>query len=284
MQASGQKLWRSAISLVSLNRRRGYCIARALVEKNLRVSSLYGTFRLKDPIADEISGNDKSCFMGFKQVRKLFITLMKKVYGPNIISDLSLDVSHLLDVLEVGALHEILACYHGALLTPEGRAWLSIKLASIFRNDIIEHFGRTEVPKVQGIYMTLGYLGTGIDAMHPFFGELREYSEDMKKKLSSGKQQQDAAELYIEDQDAINLTNAGYSLVMINQNGVMHPSSKTLSAIAQGAKYTRSDVIQLLHYKMAMYLPVAQALCRSNRYWKWLDMGNCYPEETICEE
>lgn len=113
MQASGQKLWSSAISLVSQNRKRGYCIARALVEDNVVVSSLHGTIRIKDPIADEISGEEKSDFMGFKQLRILLIKLMQKAFGDNVFSDLSLDISHLLDILHVAALHDTLACYHG---------------------------------------------------------------------------------------------------------------------------------------------------------------------------
>jgi hypothetical protein len=152
MQYECQKLWSSAIKLVSRNRLRGYCIAPALLEGNLEVSTLHGTFRIKEPLHDKISGKDKSEFMGFKQVKKLFESLMKQVYGDNIISDLSLDVSHLLNVLDVGALHKILACYHAALLTSEGRAWLSIKLTSIFKDDIIESFGSSAIPKIQAIY------------------------------------------------------------------------------------------------------------------------------------
>jgi hypothetical protein len=124
MQYECQKLWRSAIKLVSRNRQHGYCIAPALVEGNLGVSTLHGTFRINEPLHDKISGKDKLEFIGFKQVKKLFESLMKQVYEDNIISDLSLDVSHLLNVLDVGALHEIPACYHAALLTSEGRAWL----------------------------------------------------------------------------------------------------------------------------------------------------------------
>jgi hypothetical protein len=113
---------------------------------------------------------------------------MKQVFGDNVMSDLSLDVSYLLNVLDVGALHEILACYYAALLTSEGRAWLSIKLASIYKDDIIESFGSSAIPKIQAIYESLCYLGIGIDAMHPFFEELREYNKDVKIKMSHGRQ------------------------------------------------------------------------------------------------
>ena len=80
MQYEGQKLWRSAIKLVSMNRQCGCCIAPSLVERNLQVSTLHGTFRIKEPIHDEIAGKDKSEFMGFKQVKKLFERLMKQVH------------------------------------------------------------------------------------------------------------------------------------------------------------------------------------------------------------
>ncbi|CAN6222210.1 unnamed protein product [Urochloa humidicola] len=284
LQFDGQKLWRSGIKLVSRNRQRGYCIARALVEENMEVSTLHGTFRIKEPIYDEISGKDKSEFLGFKQLKKLFENLMKQAYGDNVISDLSLDVPHLLAVLDVAALHEILAVYHAALLAPEGRARLSIRLASIFREDIIESEGVSAKSKIQAIYEDLGYLGIGINAMHPFFEELHEYSTDVKNKMSHGKQQQEVAELTFDDQEHIDRIAAGYWLVTINRNGVTHCFSKKLAAFTKGAKYTRTDVTELLHYKMPKYLPVAQAICRSKRYWKWLDMGSCFPEETVYEE
>jgi hypothetical protein len=252
------------------------------VEENLEVSALHDTFRIKEPLHDKISGKDKLEFIGFKQVKKLFESLMKQVYGDNIISDLYLDVSYLLNVLDVGALHEILACYHAALLTSKGRAWLSIKLASIYKDDIIESFGSSAIPKIQTIYESLGYLG--IDAMHPFFEELREYNKDVKSKMSHRQQQQEVADLTFEDQEHIDVMAAGCWLVTINRNGAMHPFSKKLAALT--GKYTRSDIIKLLHYKLSLYLHVVQALCRSKGYWKWLDinMDCCYPEETVYEE
>ena len=146
MQYEGQKLWRSAIKLVSRNRRRGYCIARALVEENLEVSTLHGTFRIKEPLHDEISENK------LEFVKKLFESLMKQVYRDNVISDFSVDVPHLLNVLDVGALHEILGCYHATQLTLEGRAWLSIKMPCIFKDYIIESDGTIAIPKIQTIY------------------------------------------------------------------------------------------------------------------------------------
>lgn len=161
-----------------------------------------------------------------------------------------------------------------ALLTPEGRAWLSVKLFSCLREEIIESGGDPAAQKVQDFYHDLGCLGTGIDAMHPFFGQLRKYSHDLKEKMSSRKKR-DVAELDIMDQDEIDLTAADSWLVAVNRNGVMHPFNKKLSALAQGGQYTRSDVIQLLHYKLALYLPVAQALCRSYMFLEYLDMGNC---------
>ena len=49
-QVVGRKLWRSLIKLISLNRRHGYYIARSLVEDNMLISSLYGSFCTKEPI------------------------------------------------------------------------------------------------------------------------------------------------------------------------------------------------------------------------------------------
>jgi hypothetical protein len=133
--------------------------------------------------------------------------------------------------------------------------------------------------------MNLGYLGIGIDAMRPFFEKLREYNKDVKSKMSHGRQQEEeVAELTFEDQEHIDLMAAGCRLVTINRNGAMHPFSKKLATLT--GKYTRSDIIKLLHYKLPMYLHVVQALCRSEGYWKWLDidMGCCYLEETVYEE
>jgi hypothetical protein len=179
MQYECQKLWRSAIKLVSRNRWRGYCIALALVEGNLEVSTLHGKFRIKEPLHDKIQGKDK------------------------------------ID------------------------SW--------------------------AIYESLGYLGIGIDAMHPFFEELREYNKDVKSKMSHGQQQQEeVAELTFEDQEHIDVMAAGCWLVTINRNGAMHPFIKKLAALT--GKYTRSDIIKLLHYKLPMYLHVVQALCRSEGY------------------
>ena len=71
-------------------------------------------------------------------------------------------------MLQGGALHEIMACY-AALLTPEVRAWLSIKLASIFKHDIIELLGPAAKRDIQGIHEVLGYHDLSINVTHLFF-------------------------------------------------------------------------------------------------------------------
>jgi hypothetical protein len=116
------------------------CITHALMEENLLVSSVHGTFRINEPLHD-IYGKEKLEFLCFKQVKKLFENLIKKAYGDDDIYNF-LDVPHLLDMLDIVTLHEVLVCYYAAVLTPEERTWLSIKLASIFKYDIIR-FGRS---------------------------------------------------------------------------------------------------------------------------------------------
>ena len=39
-------------------------------------------------------------FMGFRQVKELFESLMKKVYGSHVIADLSVDIPHFLYAFE----------------------------------------------------------------------------------------------------------------------------------------------------------------------------------------
>lgn len=52
-QVVGRKLWRSLVKMISLNKRHGYYIACSLVEDNMLISSLYGTFHTKEPIFEE---------------------------------------------------------------------------------------------------------------------------------------------------------------------------------------------------------------------------------------
>jgi len=71
-------------------------------------------------------------------------------------------------------------------------------------------------------------------------------------------------ELTAEDQEQIDNNRAGFWLVTINRHGIIHPYSQKLSALVPGVNYTPLDVVGLLHYKSALYLPIAQGLCYRN--------------------
>ncbi|TVU15346.1 hypothetical protein EJB05_38864 [Eragrostis curvula] len=185
LSGAGRIMWHSLIELVYCNKLREYDIARALLEGNLKVSKIYGTVALIDPTKAEAYDGSKP-FMGFKAVRTLFIRVMKNVYGMGILELFSDDIPHLLSTLD-NPTDDRLCLYHAALLSPLGRALLSIRLNSIFRDEVNLEGFLWKKEDIHAVMEKLPYTSSDpgkekTDTMHAFFKHWRDVGENRKAK------------------------------------------------------------------------------------------------------
>ncbi|KAL6880438.1 hypothetical protein ACP4OV_012003 [Aristida adscensionis] len=273
--------------IIVQTRRRGRCVSKYLTYDDVVVYPEYGTFGLKNSVANDtdgatvIAGMNPSEFKGYIALKNLFVDVMIRMHRPDVLDRLTPDVSNWIESLKVAAhdtKYEVLALRHAALLGRHGRAWLSIRVATIVRCELVNLDKHSNF--INDLYVELEAVGRDIQKMHPFFNEWYTHALRYGDRVWQPPilEPEDMLQMLEEKATADN----GYQVVSINRNGLLHPNSARLTKISPvWRNYTYDDVIDLLHLKTANYLPIVQNHFMYWERWDLLGMDS-YLEKVPC--